>query len=389
MRNQLIEGEYINTFESQFLKKYGVAHALSVGSCRSGFSLIVDALRIQQGDEVILPAFNLCAFPKILKFKGIKPVFVDVSEETFNIDVSKIEGNITSKTKAIVAVHLFGNTCDMDSIMSIATKHNLYVIEDCANAYMTKYKGNNVGTYGDVACFSFGHSKDVPTFGGGVVVTNNSDLYVKMRARRDEDYVFPRVSDMIKVFIKNIVLKITTSKIIFLLFVYPLVLFFSFFGFDIVGHFIEDGDRMIVAISKKRLSNFQACIGIDKLNENNRMQLKRIDIARKLNDVLSSLKGVTVTKIIEGGSHAYWNYPMLFKSRSCLIKNLLWHGIDARGVTTYNCNSYKIFEEFKRGCPATDKISETILTLPIYHYMTEKEVSTINKAMESAVDKLA
>jgi len=389
LRRQLIEGPYISEFERLFSEKYGVANSLALGSCRSGFALIIDALGIKNGDEVILPAFNLSAFPKILKLKGIKPIFNDIDEETFNIDTNKIEANITPKTKAIVAVHLFGNVCDMDRIMYIAKKHNLYVIEDCANAFMARYKNSNVGTYGNVACFSLGHSKDIPTFGGGVVITNDNTLNLSMRDRYDKEYVFPRVGDMIKVFIKNIVLKVTTSKYVFLLCVYPIVLLFSLFGFDIVGHIIEEDDLMITKISKKRFTNFQARIGIDKLNENNRKQAKRVEIARAFNKALSSFDNVTAAKVIEGGSHAYWNYPMLFDQRLFLVNQLLRYGIDAREVTTYNCNRYKIFEEFKQKCPATDKISETILTLPIYHALTEKEVCAINKAMNDAVNKLA
>jgi len=389
LRKQLIEGSSINEFECLFSKKYGVAHSLALGSCRSGFALIIDALGIKSGDEVILPAFNLSAFPKILKLKGIKPIFNDIDEKTFNIDANKIEANITPKTKAIVAVHLFGNVCDMDRIMHIARKHDLCVIEDCANAFMTQFKNSNVGTYGNAACFSLGHSKDVPTFGGGVVITNNNSLNLSMRERYDKEYLFPGVGDMIRVFIKNILLKVATSKFVFLLFIYPFVLLFSLFGFDIIGHVIEEDDQMITKISKKRFTNFQAHIGIDKLNENNRMQAKRVEIAQAFNKALSSLDNVTAAKVIEGGSHAYWNYPMLFDRRLFLANQLLWHGIDAREVTTYNCNRYKIFEEFKQECPATDKISKTILTLPIYHALTEKEVHTINKVMKDTVNKLA
>jgi len=387
MSGSLLKGKYIKEFESDFAKIYGQKYVLSVGSCRSAFSLIIDALGIVKNDEVILPAFNLPAFPKILKFKGIKPVFVDIDCETLNIDVEQIEKNITPKTKAIVVVHLFGNVCDMEKIVSIAKKYNLPIIEDCANSFMAQYQGSYVGTYGNIACFSLGHSKDVPTFGGGIVITNNDELYSNMRHIYEREFTLPSAGKIIKAVIKGAVFKVATLRIIFLLFVYPFIWFFALFGFDLPGYFIEEKDKMITGIHKKRFTNFQAYIGLNWLKNDNDMQQKRIDYAQILNTALSDFDGISVSKVVEGGTHVYWNYIILAENRAAILKELLNHGIDGKKINAFDCPRFNIFKEFKRDCPVSNRISGMIFALPIYHYLKEEDVRFMTKTLLAADGK--
>jgi len=380
-RGNLLEGNYVKEFESDFANIYNIKHSLSFDSCRSSFSLLIDALGVKMGDAVILPAFNLSAFPNILKYKGIEPIFVDIDRKTLTIDPQQIEKSITPKTKAIVAVHLFGNTCNMDSIMSIAKKHNLFVIEDCANAFMTKYKNNFVGTYGDVACFSLGHSKDVPTFGGGMVITNNDSLCKSMQLAYDTEFTVPPITEIIKSIIKIAFLKVATSKIIFLLFIYPIVTLFSLIEFDFVGHFIEEKDELIKKISKKRLTNFQAYIGIQKLKNNNNMQKKRVRLAKLWNNVFSNIDSIEPSTVRAEGEHAYWNYTLHANNRTKLLQKLILRGIDAKKIDTYDCNNYEIFKEFRKDCPVSLEASNTLLALPIYHYLTDNDARFISKSL--------
>ena len=379
---KLIEGDSIQEFEAAFAKVYGAQHALAVSSCRSVFSLVLDGLDIVGGDEVVLPAFNFSAFSKILLYKGIKPVFVDIDENTLNIDANKIEQSITSKTKAIIAVHLFGNCCEIKKICSIAQKYHLWVIEDCANAFMTTYEGRLAGTFGDVACFSLSHSKDVPTFGGGILTTNNAELFKKILYYFEKDYRSPNMTNMVKMFLKNIFFKVMTASWVFSIFVYPIIYFFSLFGIDLIARLIEDKDAVIKGICKKRFTNFQAYIGLHKLKEGNTMQIKRIAFAEKLNQRLSDRKNIRWPKLIEGGSHVYWNYVLLVDSPLSFIKRLLSRGIDAKRMAAYDCNSYNIFKEYKRVCPVSKEIGVKALALPCYHYLKESDLAYLAETVK-------
>lgn len=181
-RSAFIKGEYVRDFESEYAEKYGVKHCIS---CANG----TDALFIAQkmhgigpGDEVITTALSWISTSESISLTGAKPVFVDIEEDYFTIDPQKIEKKITSKTKAIIPVHLYGQCADMDPILDIARKHNLYVIEDTAQAHFAEYKGKLAGTMGDVGTFSFYPGKNLGAYGdAGAIITNNDDLAEKMR----------------------------------------------------------------------------------------------------------------------------------------------------------------------------------------------------------------
>ena len=153
------------------------------GACTSGTSALEIALRacgVTPGDEVIVPPYTFVATASSVVASGAVPVFVDIDEETFNIDPTKIEDAITERTKAITAVHIGGSPADMDPIMEIARKHDLKVIEDCAQAHGAVYKGRKIGAIGDIGAFSFQSSKNVTAGEGGMVLTNDADLYSHM-----------------------------------------------------------------------------------------------------------------------------------------------------------------------------------------------------------------
>jgi len=240
LRGALKQGSLIQEFEKEFAQKFGADHALAISSCRSAFYLIVKGLGIKEGDEVILPAFNMSIFPKVLKLYGINPVFVDIDERTLNIDVTKIEEKITPKTKAIVAVHLFGNVCKMDVLMAIADKHKIDVIEDCANTVNAHYQGKLVGSFGRAACFSLGHSKDVATFCGGMVLTNNDALYLKMKELHDQEFEFSTTAQVLKMLAKNFILKIVTCRMLFPVLLYPFIFLAEKFNNDILNDALEE-----------------------------------------------------------------------------------------------------------------------------------------------------
>ncbi len=172
-------GSYVNRFEEEFAKYCGVKHGIAVCNGTVALHLALAALGIGKGDEVIIPSFTMISTAFAVCYVGAMPVFVDADKDTWNIDVTKIEEKITPRTKAILPVHIFGNPCDMDAITEIAKKHNLYVVEDAAEAHGATYKGRKVGSFSDVACFSFFANKNVTTGEGGMCVTDD-DGYAKM-----------------------------------------------------------------------------------------------------------------------------------------------------------------------------------------------------------------
>ena len=195
---QYIGGQVVSQFETEFANYIGASVDSGVGSivgsvhgisCNSGTDalyLALRALNIGEGDEVITSPFTFFASAETISMTGATPVFIDIEAHSFNMNVNLIELAITERTKAIMPVHLFGRSVDMTNLMAIAKKHNLYVIEDCAQATGATYKGQKVGNIGDVGCFSFYPTKNLGGCGdGGMITTNNAEVAEKLRILRE------------------------------------------------------------------------------------------------------------------------------------------------------------------------------------------------------------
>jgi len=179
------DGPFVRQFEEEFSKYIGCEYGAAVNNGTSALSAAVFGINIQPGDEVILPTFTIisCAIA-IIRMGGV-PVFVDIEPETWNINVNQIESKITNKTKAIMAVHMYGHPCDMDSIMGIALKYKLKVIEDASQVHGAEYKNRKCGSLGDVSTFSFYANKIITTGEGGMVVTNNKEIAERAKSFRN------------------------------------------------------------------------------------------------------------------------------------------------------------------------------------------------------------
>jgi perosamine synthetase len=173
------KGEFISEFERQFAIEVGAPSATSVCNGTVALHLAMTALGLQPGDEVIVPALTYVASVSTIVQMGAIPVFVDSIESTWQMNPEDILRKVTSRTKAVMAVHLYGAPCDMDSLISICKQYKLYLIEDCAEAIGTKYKGQHVGTFGDIATFSFYGNKTITTGEGGMVISRDPDLIQK------------------------------------------------------------------------------------------------------------------------------------------------------------------------------------------------------------------
>src|ERR1043166_1871994 len=180
-RGEAVEGPAVAEFESRFAAYHYMDHAVAAPFGRMAFYYILRALKLPAGSEIIFPALTFWVVPEIARRAGLRPVFVDVDPATFNIDPAKIEAALTEHTRAIVPTHLYGQPCAMHEIMNIAEKHNLIVIEDCAQAVGARYRGRRVGTFGTAAFFSFQLLKGINTYGGGLVLTNDVALARSVR----------------------------------------------------------------------------------------------------------------------------------------------------------------------------------------------------------------
>ncbi|MCW7080886.1 MAG: DegT/DnrJ/EryC1/StrS family aminotransferase [Candidatus Methanospirare jalkutatii] len=182
---RLSQGANVEAFESAFADFIGVEHAIAVSSGTAALHIALLAAGIGEGDEVITTPFTFIATANAILFVGAKPVFVDVREDDFNIDVEKVKDAITERTKAIIPVHLYGQPCDMKAIADIAEDHNLHVIEDACQAHGAEFAGKKVGSFGTAGCFSFYPTKNMTTGEGGMLTTNSKEIAKKARMLRN------------------------------------------------------------------------------------------------------------------------------------------------------------------------------------------------------------
>ena len=333
-RSWYIEGQEDAAFEKAFSAFCGTKYCIGVGNGLDALMLILKALDIGEGDEVIVPSNTYIATALAVTYVGAKPVFVEPEKETFNIDPARIESAVTSHTKAIMPVHLYGRACDMDPIMSIAAKHSLRVIEDCAQAHGATYKGRKVGTFGDAAGFSFYPGKNLGALGdAGAVVTDNEDIAVKVRALGN-------------------------------------------YGSDYKYHHIYKGNN-------SRLDELQAAFLSAKLPHLERMNEARRQIA---NRYLSEIKNPAV--ILPLVSENYVPVWHIFGIR-CNRRDDLEKHLAGRGITTnkhypipmHLQECYRDLGFSKGDFPIAEEISSTELSLPMFYGMTDDEVQAVINAV--------
>jgi perosamine synthetase len=179
-------GPKVRDFENAIAAYVGASHSVAVSSGTSGLHLCIRALNISAGDEVIVPSFAFIAVANAVRYENATPVFVDIDRHTLNLDPTLVEGAITSRTRAIIVVHTFGVPADLSSILEIAKRHGLYVIEDACEAIGAEYQGRKVGAFGDVGVFAFYPNKQITTGEGGAVVTNSAEIANKLRKLRNQ-----------------------------------------------------------------------------------------------------------------------------------------------------------------------------------------------------------
>lgn len=267
--SDFLGGPMVRKLEDAWCQAINVSHAVSVNSNTSGLFAAVGACGIQPGDEVIVSPYTMSASAVAPLVYGGIPVFADIDPETFCMDPESIRSRITSRTKAILVVHIFGGPADMDPIMAIAKEYNLMVIEDCAQAPMGKYKDRYVGTIGDMGVFSLNYHKHIHTGEGGIVVTNNSTLAEKVQLIRNHA--------------ENVV--------------------------EAKG--VTDLTNMIGY--NYRMTEVEAAIGIEQLKKLPGLLEERLENAHYLHEALGSIEGLSSPPLVKEGSvHTFYVQPVLY-----------------------------------------------------------------------------
>lgn len=331
-----IGGAEDKAFENAFADYVGVRYCVGAGNGLDALVMALKALGIGTGDEVIVPSNTFIASALAVTYAGAVPVFVEPLIETFNINADKIEEAVTKKTKAVIPVHLYGQACDMDRVLEISEKYKLKVIEDCAQAHGAEYKGKNIGTFGDAACFSFYPGKNLGALGdAGAVVTNDEKLAEKIRALGN-------------------------------------------YGSDYKYHHIYKG-------SNSRLDELQAAFLSEKLTILDKMNDERRRIAgRYLNEIKNP---EIILPYVADYTVPVWH---VFAVR-CKRRDELEEWLNSRGIGTNKHYPIPIHLQecykdmgFKKGdFPIAEEISAAQLSLPLYYGMTEEEITYVIDSVNS------
>lgn len=332
-------GKYIDLFEKAFAKFVNRKYAISCCNGTVAIHLALLAKNIKKGDEIIVPTLTYIATANAVSYCGAKPVLVDC-DETWNIDPKKIEANITKKTKGIIVVPLYGYPCDMDPILKLAKKFNLFVIEDAAQAHGAYYKNKIVGSMGDIATFSFFGNKIITTGEGGMVVTNNKKLANTIRLLKGQG-MNPKKR----------------------------------FWFNIIGY-------------NYRMTNIEAAIGLAQLENINTFLNQRRNLSKWYEEYLSPLsKYVTFIKPKPWVQHSYWMFslslqPKYANKRDSLATYLAKNDIETRPVF-YPLHLMPPYKKSKRFFPVSTNIALRSLNLPTYNELSKHDIKYITKTIHA------
>lgn len=323
-------GENVERFEEEFAEYLGAGFAVGVGSGTEALHLSLKACDIGYGDEVITVPNTAVPTISAISFAGAKPVFVDITPDTCTMDLRKVEEKITDKTKAILPVHLYGHSTEMEQIMKLAKAHNLRVIEDACQAHGAKYNSKNAGTIGDMGCFSFYPTKNLGAYGdGGMVVTNNEELYKKLIMLRNYGEV-----------------KKFTSKIE---------------GFN------------------SRLDEIQSAVLRVKLKYLDEWTNKRREIATMYHQLLYN-SNVQLPCERQWAKHVYHLFVIRVNKRDALKDYLHERGVGTQihyPIPVHLQDAYKKLGHKAGDFPISERNAEEILSLPIYPELTTEEIEAV------------
>lgn len=338
---KLILGPEVDAFETAFASYCGVAHGVGVNSGTDALFLALKTLGIGEGDEVITVANTAVPTVAAIRAAGAMPVFVDVEEDTFLIDATRIEPAITSRTKCILPVHLYGQVADMDPLLAVAARYNLVVVEDCAQAAGALYKSRKAGSFGDIGAFSFYPTKILGGYGdGGMAVTNSAALGERLKALR-------------------------------------------FYGMKQTYYAEEEGYN-------SRLDEIQAALLRHKLETLDESVRKRQDLARRYTQGLSDVGDISAPVVRDGRTHQFYTYTIKTMHREKLMACLLEHEIEGRinyPTPIHLMRGYAFLNIRQGSLPRTEKVANEILSLPLYPGLAMENVEQVIQCIRHYFDR--
>ena len=344
------QGPENKKLEEEFSKYIDVNYSVCCSNCTAALHLSLIALGIKKDDEVIVPDYTFPATAHAVLYCGAVPIFVDINEKTYNIDVALIESKITKKTKAIIPVHTFGQCADMDIILKIAKKHNLKVIEDAACAVGSEYKGKKAGSIGDIGCFSFHARKNITSGEGGIITSNNKELIDSIRS-------------------------------------------LSCFGME--SAFARDKKFKIPKFTRLgynyKLSDIAAAVAIIQLRRSEEYIGKRNKLAEYYNQKLKELKSVTIPFVEKHNKHVFQSYIVLLDkkiNRNDIISKLNERGIQTQ-IGTYALHEQPIYKNLtncdEKEFPNTTFVYNQSLALPLYYEMKLDDIDKVVLALKEVL----
>jgi dTDP-4-amino-4,6-dideoxygalactose transaminase len=337
---QFIGGPHVHEFEAEAAAFLGAPHAISCASGTDALHLALRALDIGPGDEVITTPFTYFATVEAICYVGAKPVFVDIDPHTFNMDVSQLEEAITSLTRAVVPVHIFGQPAAMDRLMPLAKKHELHVVEDCAQSFGAKRGPNYTGTFGDVGAFSFFPTKNLGACGdGGMMTTHSAELADKLRL--------------------------------------------------LCSHGSSERNHHRMIGYNSRLDSVQAAILRLKLDRVHECNQARSQVAAWYRESLDDVTGIEAPARDPAGDHVYHQFTVLVpdQSREAIRQHLGEQGVAS--AIHYALPAYRqpaLPEAYHhQKLPVAESVTARCLSLPIYPEMTREQVDTVVQALRQSL----
>jgi len=377
-QDSLTMGPQVQEFQNEFAAKHGVSHAFAVSNCTTGMHLCTQLFGIQPGDEVIVTPITFIATSLVILKERAIPVYADIDPRTYNIDPKEIEKRITDKTKAIYVVHYGGLICDMDPIMALARKHNIYVLEDCAHAHNAEYKGRKAGSIGDVGVFSFHSLKNMTTLGEGGMITTNHDEWAgdieQLRCMNLDQWP----ADQTEFTFGPHTLHKSTK--------YDYWIPSHFDVTDVRGHW---GNNY-------RMNEIQAAVGRCQVRKLDMLTDKRRDIGHRITEGISGIKGITPVYEPDYAKHVFHLYAVCVEEeelgcgRDDFLR-ILYAEEGIQGILHYQ-PTYDFTGVRKLGvtgdCPKADKFFyKREFNLPMHPRLSDQDIEWIIEGVRNAAEK--
>ena len=375
---QLVQGPHIELFERAFERRCGSGTAIGTSYGRMAFFHILRALELPAGCEIIVPALTFWVIPELVRTAGFRPVFADVDPDTFTLDPVAFEQAITPRTKAVVPTHLYGLPCDMDAVMSIAQRHGLAVIEDCAHALGATYQNQPVGTFGDAALFSFQTLKPLNAFGGGLALIKDRSVAARVRAAVDA-LPWPDETRVLNRFKIGRAQRVFTKPAVFTMTGFPILWVCSWLDWSPDVYLWEPIRRLnpLPAAYSERFPNAQAAIAlaalplIDAWTEHTRQH------ARTMDETLAHIAGAHTPVVPSGRTHTYYQYCVYVPDRDRVVCRCIRHGVDIETLHVDVCTELPLFADLEPApAPAASRAAE-VIQLPIYASLTDGQITRV------------